>query len=160
MKQNWFEQMFLSWTGCPALEGQFETGCHTSAGNELVLYMTTTKRFNEWYRNIIETTWYYFSTRKGSGLVAGRQMEPLFPKEGISIDLKYDILNAGMAVPTYIGRHTYPKVKALYKEMLVQYQREIGEPLEDTDENTIRDVQNWIMRQLNVWMNENKRSAQ
>jgi hypothetical protein len=154
----WFEQMFLSWVGCPADEGEFETGCHTAAGNELVLYIENTKVLNKRTHELFYSMWGYFSTKRWCRRWGGD--EPLIQPEGIPDDLRYDILKAGPRVPTYVGTYSWPIVKRLYKEALVMYEKECGQSLPEIDDNTIRDLQNYLLRRFNVWLNETKRYKQ
>jgi len=141
---------FRDWSNCPYLEGDFETGCHTHQGNGVVLYVNTTKRLFDFKESIFAAAWKHF-IRKNSSMT----YDPLFDKEGLPKNYRYNILNKGIYVPTLISSYTLPATKRLYNLALERYKIEMKEEME-VDVETFKDFHNWLMRDFNTWLNEHK----
>jgi hypothetical protein len=135
----------MSWQNCPVLEGGFETGCHTSAGNNLVLYIQTTQSLSDKLLGIMKQAYMYFTSKRG---------DRLLPKQVFN-DIQYAILNTGVWVPTLIANYTYNRVRSVYSLALDLYRAEIGDP--EVDKVTFTDVHNYFLRAFNRWLNDNKR---
>ncbi len=154
-ERTWFDRLALDWVGCPAIEGIHETTCHTEEGNNIALYIQTTRDFNEWYHNLFSNAWNYFSGRfkKMNG------NDSLFFPEGLPDHLKYALYTTGTFIPTYMGNYFYPRIKKVFPIIINKYISETGDSdiVNRIDGDTLEDINNWLMRLFQDWLNENKR---
>lgn len=128
-----------NWRRTPALEGPFETGCWTEAGNDLVLYIQTDRCLHGLLSHVFEHTQRSVMREWGGAVVR--------PDTEVSV-----------LMPTVMASSTYRAARELYKRAGAQFRREelgcLGRFR--IDEETFDDVHNWMMRQYPHWFVENR----
>ncbi len=137
------------WISCPHYVGEFETGCHTAEANNLVLYLNTTKILNEGLRRLYGRMFIHFSRGKYK----------IWDKEGFPDSMRYAFTECGVYSLNEISWYVDRRLKILMKFYKELYKEEVKEDLM-LSESSITDFKYWLLRDFQIWLNNNKRYHQ
>ncbi len=144
------------WRHSPSLEGPHETGCFTDAGNDLVLFIDTTRKLAETRDGLFETVFKRCKLFKGQSWPT-KNAQGRFVAEAPYVPWKWAIVNGGPHVPTLVAEELYPLVRRyLITPALKLWAKEIGEPFNQSEDFFRDDVCNYMMRFFERWLNEVK----
>lgn len=123
----------------PMCEGPFETTCHTAAGNDITLFIQTTRELHKHREWLFNAVWK--RSRRAYPALKERIPGTVFAFPG------FMALND---VCDWMGRGALH----LYKESKKLYLQQVGEPLAE-DHHTYDDYFNALFREFTQWLNEN-----
>lgn len=139
---------------CPAKVGGTENGCHTSKANQLIYILVSDGNLYKEKLRIFENAYKYFCK---NGSMSG---EGLFDSKGLPDKWVYNILNTGIHVPTIMNEyfHANGRGLSLFRTCLKEYNSCVDTWCKIKESKLIKqDFINWVMRDFNEWLNENKR---
>ena len=147
-----------TWRHSPYREGPFETGCFTFAGNDLVLFIDTTRQLAETRDGLFETVFkrcHLFKDQPWPAKDArGRWVTP---PDMTGKPWRWAIVNGGPHVPTLVAEELEPLVRRyLITPALKLWAKEIGEHFDESEDYFRDDVCNYMMRSFERWLNEVK----
>ena len=144
--QEGVEPESFEWRHCPSMEGEFETGCHTEAGNDIVLYMDTTARLHAVKIHIFEVVWKRCPLFKDI-------RKYLEDNHTTRIPDGFNIVNGGIWVPTTIADEMHRMTKGFLKLVKEQYAKELKIEAPE-HKHLFDDFANWMMRDFERWLND------
>jgi len=135
---------------CPATEGDFENGCQTFEADQITLAIN-----NDGYLHALKITLY---ERCFSRFTKEKHCypNPYFKKEGIKKKYRYNILNSMFALNDISGVfYRSSTTKAMIQSGLKIVNNNADDKIEIL-QYTKKDVVNWLIRDFQNWLNDNK----
>lgn len=135
------EYMSLGYLSAPSWYqyGPKETGTHTLAANNFILYIQTTREWSEYLTRMFIKVDRYVA-RLGSPI--------LHQKMGFKVNL--DRATGGVYTLNDMSHALYPKVTYLIKYVKIAYLREMKEELE-LDDHNVKDIRDYMLRHFLEW---------
>lgn len=131
-------------------QGETETGAYSPEANMLILYMLSTKRYNQWLRGYVYPLAYKYLSREGN-VFERYKKEPMSKEYVFAFDRGILALNdISEALQNRTGL-LLKTVTAEYNKLDWEYQYNPKCFVQKCD------VNNWIMRDFQDWCNEYKR---
>lgn len=136
----------------PHSEGEFETGCQTFNGNDLVLFYETTRELSEALPMYFERVAKYMKSKRFSYYDKGKSFYNLWRSikwDAATVTFSgYGILNDAFDIVA-------SRLAPFLERVIAQYLREIGEiEWENERGDVCKDVLNYLFRRYEEWLPE------